>query len=135
MVENKIGQGGLLMKTEKWIFFDLGSTLIDESIQEKYIIDSIRSAFANFKMDYSSEQIRRLTEEACNAYKHPRKDVVRQLAKMDGQYEQVIKKAVYLSRLERLYPGTIDLLDDLSHHFKLGVSPINHPMFETGCGS
>ena len=42
----------------RWIFFDLGSTLIDESAQMEQLIRDIRQAFISFDLDYAPEQIR-----------------------------------------------------------------------------
>ncbi|WP_167815162.1 HAD family hydrolase [Sporolactobacillus shoreae] len=109
------------MKTNEWIFFDLGCTLIDEQAQEDYIIREISSALATLGFTHSIEEIRHLREEACKAYKHTLKDVIPPLVKTEEQYAFVRSKAVYLPEQEFLYPNVIKLLKDLSQKYNLGV--------------
>ncbi|MCQ2011462.1 HAD family hydrolase, partial [Sporolactobacillus sp. STSJ-5] len=109
------------MKTKEWIFFDLGSTLIDECDQENYIVHAMSDALSTLGFSYSAEYIRHLREEACKAYKHTVKDVLPSLVENDEQYEFVRSKAVYLPEQEFLYPKVIELLSDLSANYNLGI--------------
>ncbi|SFG34082.1 HAD family hydrolase [Sporolactobacillus nakayamae] len=109
------------METKEWIFFDLGSTLIDESAQENYIVRQMSRALATLGCSYSADYIRHLREEACKAYKHTANDVLPSLVENDEQYEFVRSKAVYLPEQEFLYPKVIELLSDLSARYHLGI--------------
>jgi HAD superfamily hydrolase (TIGR01549 family) len=109
------------LKTKQWIFFDLGCTLIDEREQENYIVHAISDALSTLGFSYSAEHIRHLREEACKAYQHTVKDVLPSLVENEEQYEFVRSKIVYLPEQEFLYPKVIELLNDLSANYHLGI--------------
>ncbi|MCO7126492.1 HAD-IA family hydrolase [Sporolactobacillus shoreicorticis] len=109
------------MKTKRWIFFDLGSTLIDESAQEESIVHVMSDALSALGFPCSAEHIRHLRENACRSYQHTVNDVLPSLVQTKEQYEFVRSKVVYLPEQEFLYPNVIEVLSDLSANFNLGI--------------
>lgn len=95
------------MKTIKWIFFDLGSTLVDESECVKkrceVIIDS-----NNINKDEFYNKVKECAKTDSYA--------VRAAAKYYGA-----EIPRWFGELERLYPDTQKVLEHLSQKYKLGV--------------
>lgn len=105
----------------QWIFFDLGGTLIDESIQEARIIDVIISEFIRFGIAYSKYEVYNAMKDASVNYNSVVKGAIRNLSKTEKQYNEVVNRAIYEHELEILYPNVIQTLEQLSKCFHLGV--------------
>ncbi len=91
----------------KWIFFDIGSTLVDESIAYR---DRIERTIANTDISYD-EFYQRMVEIS----KHSQDAYNRALE------EYGLKKAPWNSSDEFVYPEAEDCLSELSKHCKIGI--------------
>lgn len=95
------------MKDIKWIFFDIGSTLIDESNAYEQRFREIAGMAGR---SYES-----IFQEALMFYQHNKK----------GDLEIVSKYGLTMPRWhtedERLYKGVPQLLEKLSKNFKIGI--------------
>lgn len=95
------------MKNIKWLFFDLGSTLIDESVVYKSRCD-----FAIKTKSLDCNEFMSMIYEKAKTSGTPIKDV----AKIYG-----ITLPEWDNSLEKLYPQTITILKELSKKYKLGI--------------
>lgn len=95
------------MQNIKWLFFDLGSTLIDET---ECINDRIEQIYS-FTM-ISKNNIRNRIYELSNNSSIPLKII----AKENG-----VDNLVWDSSLEKLYPGVSNILKKLSQKYKIGI--------------
>ncbi len=91
----------------RWLFFDLGSTLIDET-------------------DCQTEWVRRTVENTAVSFEEFEAAYRRFAAQnLDGYNEACrlfgLSKGKWPVELERLYPGTPELLEKLSEKYSLGV--------------
>ena len=101
----------------KWLFFDLGGTLIDETEQEKIFTEAVSEA-----LHISQENIYNKLIEMSIAYKDPAKEALKVLTGSDellGQLRAAGKW--YPPELERLFPGVGEALKALSGRYKLGI--------------
>lgn len=95
------------MQNIKWLFFDLGSTLIDET---ECINNRIEQIYSFTKI--SKNNIRNRMYELSNKSSIPLKII----AKENG-----VDNLVWNSSLEKLYPGVSNILKKLSENYKLGI--------------
>ena len=95
------------MQNIKWLFFDLGSTLIDET---DCINDRIEQIYSFTKI--SNNNIRNRMYELSNNSSIPLKII----AKENG-----VDNLVWDSSLEKLYPGVSNILKKLSQKYKIGI--------------
>jgi len=101
----------------KWLFFDLGSTLIDETEQEKATAEAISEV-----LGLSCEDVYDTMVEMSVAYKNPAVETLRILNGSDEQLNLIKESGKYYpSELERIFPGVVDMLKELSGRYKLGV--------------
>lgn len=95
------------MQNIKWLFFDLGSTLIDET---DCINDRIEQIYSFTKI--SKNNIRNRMYELSNNSSIPLKII----AKENG-----VDNLVWDSSLEKLYHGVSNILKKLSQKYKIGI--------------
>lgn len=95
------------MQNIKYLFFDLGSTLIDET---DCINDRIEQIFSFTSI--SKSDIRNRIYELSNNSSIPLKII----AKENG-----VDNLIWDSSLEKLYPGVSNILKKLSKNYKLGI--------------
>ena len=101
----------------KWLFFDLGGTLIDETEQEKAIVEAI-----NEELRISCEDIYAAMVKMSIAYKNPVKEALRMLTGSDELFDIINKSGKYYPpELARLFPGVDEVLKELSRRYKLGI--------------
>ena len=91
----------------KWIFFDVGSTLVDETKVYERRFAEIAEA-AGVSADYVAEQ-------ALEFYKQNRKGDKEILKKLN------VKLPKWESEYEELYPDTENILKDLHEKYKIGI--------------
>lgn len=93
---------------KKWLFFDLGSTLLDESDCIEYrISDMLRQ---DISLDRSV--IEQKMKECAFQGKMPYKDTVKELG---------LELTKWPKHLEKLYQGVPEVLERLSKHYGLGI--------------
>lgn len=91
----------------KWIFFDIGTTLVDES--ECYEV-----------------RYKETTDETEISYQDFRDKVIELAATFDNPYKEAVnffglQKTKWYKELEKLYPFTESVLTELSKKYKLGI--------------
>lgn len=92
----------------KWIFFDLGSTLIDETdCIEFRVAETLKQAGAP-----SKEEFYRQMEYFASVNMLPYKDAVKKFG---------LEKVRWLKELEKLYPESQEVLQSLHGRYKLGI--------------
>jgi len=91
----------------RWLFFDIGSTLVDESLCDAARIADTVSGSGVLEREFSA-QLRKFAAQNLDAYKMCLKHFA-------------LPKAPWRSELERLYPTVPELLMDLSQKYALGV--------------
>lgn len=92
---------------DKWIFFDIGSTLVDES--ECY-----------------ENRFRETTDNTDISYQEFKDKVIELAAKSDNPYKDAVRyfnlqKTKWYKELEKPYPFTERVLSNLSKRYKLGI--------------
>ena len=92
----------------QWIFFDLGSTLIDETDCIEYrVSETLKQTGAP-----SKEEFYRLMEYFASVNMLPYKDAVKKFG---------LEKIGWLKKLEKLYPESQEVLQSLHGRYKLGI--------------
>lgn len=92
----------------KWIFFDLGSTLIDETdCIEFRVAETLKQAGAP-----SKEEFYRQMEYFASVNMLPYKDTVKKFG---------LENVRWLKELEKLYPESQEVLQSLHGRYKLGI--------------
>ena len=109
-MENVLGgtdMQGVIMDTVKWLFFDIGSTLVDESLVYEYIFGGLAE-----KSGKSTEYI---YDKAMEFY--------RQNKKGDKEVSELlgVDKPAWDKARERLYPDTEEVLTGLGEKYKIGI--------------
>jgi HAD superfamily hydrolase (TIGR01549 family) len=106
----------------KWIFFDLGWTLVDETEAHRIRLAETSSLLAEFGKQYSVDQLMALCKEAATDFApSPFHGVLARLGLSDAQLASVKGAVRYAKEKERLYRGVPELLTSLSARFRLGV--------------
>ena len=106
----------------RWIFFDLGNTLISEEKAIKDRIQQMVRAFAERDIQVSAEAIEWAFEEASAEFA-PRLIVraIEKLASNPSDRAFVLQKVKYRKELEEPYPEAYELLSRLAMRYKIGV--------------
>lgn len=92
----------------KWIFFDLGSTLIDETdCIEFRVAETLKQAVAPSKEDFYRQM-----EYFASVNMLPYKDTVKKFG---------LENVRWLKELEKLYPESQEVLQSLHGRYKLGI--------------
>ena len=96
-----------MMTGIKWIFFDIGSTLVDESIAYR---NRIERTIANTDISYNEfyQRLIEISKYSQNAYN----SVLEKYS---------LKKAPWNSDDEFVYPEAESCLSELSEHYKIGI--------------
>ena len=96
------------MKSIKWIFFDLGSTLIDEEDCKEYrVAETLKQSGAP-----SKEEFYRQMEYLVSVNMLPYKDAVKKFG---------LEQVKWPKHLEKLYPESREVLQALHGRYKLGI--------------
>lgn len=95
------------MNGVKWLFFDIGSTLVDESLVYEYRFGGIADA--------SGKSTEYIYDKAMEFYRQNKKGD-KEVAAMLG-----VKAPAWDKKRERLYPNTEEVLINLHEKYKIGV--------------
>ena len=69
----------------RWIFFDIGGTLVDESAQEAHIVHTIQGCFSDFGISYSEGDIFSAMRLASENYQSPVRAAIRLLSENEAK--------------------------------------------------
>lgn len=92
----------------KWLFFDLGSTLIDETECEEFRIKDLLRQSSILTREILNEKYREYTSKNCSPYK----EIIKKYR---------LKEVEWPTNLEKLYPGVPSILEHLVKKYHLGV--------------
>lgn len=110
------------MNNTKWIFFDLGWTLVDETESHRARLQEVRQLLAGFGHDLAVDDLMTFCELAATEFvPSPFRGMLSRLGLTDEQREQILDNVRYDHAHEVLYPSVPVLLKEISERFKLGV--------------
>lgn len=98
----------------EWIFFDLGSTLLDEEDAYGNYIDRCVKKLQSLAIEVSSDSYKKKMVE----YAHKSLDPVRATW---HYFMPTEPRPLWTNEGVRLYPETIDVLEKLSQNYRLGI--------------
>nr|WP_254610682.1 HAD hydrolase-like protein [Streptococcus suis] len=98
----------------EWIFFDLGSTLLDEEAAYGYYIDKCVKKLESLDIEVSSDSYKKKMVE----YAHKSLDSIRETWHYFAPTEP---RPLWTNEGVSLYPETIDALEKLSQNYRLGI--------------
>ena len=98
----------------EWIFFDLGSTLLDEEVAYGYYIDKCVKKLESLDIEVSSDSYKKKMVE----YAHKSLDPIRATWQYFASTEP---RPLWTNEGVSLYPETIDALEKLSQNYQLGI--------------
>ncbi|HFU3853956.1 TPA: HAD family hydrolase [Streptococcus suis] len=98
----------------EWIFFDLGSTLLDEEAAYGYYIDKCVKKLESLDIEVSSDSYKKKMVE----YAHKSLDPIRATWQYFASTEP---RPLWTNKGVSLYPETIDALEKLSQNYQLGI--------------
>ena len=106
----------------RWLFFDLGNTLINEKWAIQHRIQLMCQGFAELGIDVSAEAIREAFEDTSAEFA-PRlvAKAVQRFISDPADCAFVLERATYPRELEEPYPDAVELLSRLASHFRIGV--------------
>lgn len=105
-----------------WIFFDLGSTLLDESEAHRARFEVVARLLARRKLELSADELWRMCERAsAERAPSPLLAALSRLGLPSDALAELRTAARYEHAHERLYPGVPELLAKLSASFELGL--------------
>ncbi len=103
------------------LFFDLGSTLIDETPSEKIRIELLHTVLQERGISASVEKIREIIDDASKDYAPSSfREAVKRFCRDKAECESVWSLTRYSHDHEILYPDTIEVLERLYGHYKIG---------------
>ncbi|HEM3702092.1 TPA: HAD family hydrolase [Streptococcus suis] len=98
----------------EWIFFDLGSTLLDEESAYSYYIDKCVKKLQSLDIEISADSYKKKMVE----YAHRLLDPIHATWQYFAPTEP---RPLWTNEGVRLYPETIDVLEKLSQNYRLGI--------------
>ncbi|MGV3145074.1 HAD family hydrolase [Streptococcus suis] len=98
----------------EWIFFDLGSTLLDEEAAYGYYIDKCVKKLESLDIEVSSDSYKKKMVE----YAHKSLDPIRATWQYFSPTES---RPLWTNKGVKLYPGAKLVLETLSKHYQLGI--------------
>jgi 8-oxo-dGTP diphosphatase/putative hydrolase of the HAD superfamily len=105
-----------------WIFFDLGSTLVDESGADLPRFETVRKMLAESGMAVTQADLLRCYEDAAtDGFRRPFIGMLKRLAVGEDFSAEIDKAAPYQHGLEKLHEGAAACLESLAGRYKLGV--------------
>ncbi|MCC7145190.1 MAG: HAD family hydrolase [Phycisphaeraceae bacterium] len=110
------------MNNGKWIFFDLGWTLVDETGAHRVRLETVSKMLAGFGRSYRVEELIRLSEQASTDFApSPFFALLDRLPISEAQVAAIRTAARYGKECEELYPGVKEILTLLAKNYRLGV--------------
>lgn len=110
------------MTNPKWIFFDLGWVLVDETEAHRARLAETSALLAPVGLHLSTDQLMARCEQAATDFERsPFLGMLTRLGLSAAHMARVKNSVRYAKEYERLYPGAREKLAFLSERFKLGV--------------
>jgi HAD superfamily hydrolase (TIGR01493 family) len=106
----------------KWLFFDVGETLVDESAAQQDRYGQISELLRSRGIERSIDDIREVFRQAHLAYaQKPMFWAVEALARNPTDRQLLKTAAIYRHELEKPFAGATQVLRELASRFRLGV--------------
>lgn len=106
----------------RWLFFDLGYTLIDEDAAADGRLRQLAAALGERGISASAADLRRALERASARFDpNPFASVMRTFTDDEGIIAHARRSGRYPKELERLYPGVDAMLGRLGERYELGI--------------
>ena len=113
---------GREMIRPKWIFFDLGWTLVDETEAHRSRLIKTSLMLVRFGMACSVDQLIALCEVAATGFApSPFHEMLTRLGLSASQVDAIKSSVHYAKEYERLYADVAERLAELSTQFRLGI--------------
>ena len=106
----------------RWVFFDIGWTLVDETEAHRRRWQGVRDLLAGFGIGCSVDDLMGLLEEASTAFaRSPFLYALEKMGLSGGQREEIVRYARFDHKHEFFYPGACEMLPDLARAYSLGI--------------
>src|SRR4051812_41742872 len=106
----------------RWVFFDVGHTLIDETLPIEQECDAMCVVLARHGIVTTPAAARRALEASYTAFlPRPKLGMMERLGVPPELGAEVDQATRYRHDLERPYPGISELLANLSRRYQIGV--------------
>jgi HAD superfamily hydrolase (TIGR01509 family) len=106
----------------RWLFFDLGNTLVSEEAAALCRIQRMADALARYGRSYSNEEVRSAFEDAWKRFApRPVTSVIETFVGDPAIRRAVAMEVPYPKELEVLYDGVEDVLRTLAASYQIGV--------------
>ncbi len=110
------------MSNRKWIFLDLGWTLVDETEAHRARLDVTQDHLARLGLHHSVDELMQMREHAATRFSaSPFQGMLARLGLSGDDIGTLMDSVRYVKENEVLYPGVPELLAQLSGLFNLGV--------------
>lgn len=110
------------LREAHWLFFDLGSTLVNEEAATVCRIQLMVEALARRGRHYTSDEVRSTFEEEWARFSpRPVISVLEKLVDEPACRSAILKEAPYPKNLEVLFDGAEEVLRTLAVSYKIGI--------------
>ncbi|UUZ86017.1 HAD family hydrolase [Paenibacillus sp. P26] len=110
------------LKEVKWIFFDLGETLIDETPPIDESIRQFVTGAAAYGYSFTPETVREAIQQAYREFaEFPMRTVMERLIPSAEMREAVRRRMKYRKDLDTPFPESEALLEALSRRYRIGI--------------
>ena len=106
----------------KWLFFDLGWTLVDETKPHRFRWGMVSKMLSEWHIILSVDELMDLSEEAATHFaESPFRTALAELDLSDSQRDTIFSKVYYQREYDCLYSGVQSVLDTLYRKYKIGI--------------
>lgn len=106
----------------RWIFFDLGETLIDESAPISESIRQFTEQAALLGYTFRPDQVQAALQEAYRKFApFPMRSVMEAWVPSEEHRAQIKRGMTYRKNMERPFPSALTLLQSLSRQYRIGI--------------
>ena len=106
----------------KWIFFDLGWTIVDEAPAHLERLQKTQSLLTGFGIPSSIDELESLVQRSAAEFvESPYRGMLSKLVITNDQRNKILEEARYNHSLEVLFPGVSELLMELKKNRNLGI--------------
>lgn len=116
------------------MFFDLGDTLVDNTVVWRRMLEDLRLALFEMGREHSLDELSALFEQASAEYaRNPFTEVQIRLGLDKAGREFVEERCNWQHELETVLPGACEFLAYIAQHYKLGVIANQAPGSQERC--
>lgn len=113
---------GAALRDARWLFFDMGNTLISEEASTAYRIERFIEAFGRHRLTYSFSDIELAYREASEQFAPSLGQwVLKKLVDDPELRSRIAAEAPYPREMDAPFDGAIDVVRVLASHYKIGI--------------